>query len=175
MKTDYGSYLRSAEWAARRSWKIAEADGRCQVCDSAIGLEVHHRTYERLGDERQSDLVVLCRQCHELFHGTSGGPSLREKQAAQSCIPAAEVRRRPWVAEVARLEADGRGDEAANAAQRALMARREELEIQPTPARAPTRGQIPAGAAHQPASVPTCLPASTATPAPGSIDRREET
>lgn len=44
-----------------------------------------------------------------------------------------------------------------------------------TPARAPTRGQIPAGAAHQPASVPTCRPASTATPAPGSIDRREET
>lgn len=29
------------------------------------GLEVHHRTYERRGRERDSDLVALCWACHE--------------------------------------------------------------------------------------------------------------
>jgi hypothetical protein len=31
-------------------------------------LEVHHRTYERLGDERDEDLEVLCTRCHEQHH-----------------------------------------------------------------------------------------------------------
>lgn len=29
------------------------------------GLEVHHRTYERLGNERPEDLVALCWCCHD--------------------------------------------------------------------------------------------------------------
>jgi hypothetical protein len=31
-------------------------------------LEVHHRTYDNLGAELVSDLVVLCHSCHELHH-----------------------------------------------------------------------------------------------------------
>jgi hypothetical protein len=34
-----------------------------------VHLEVHHNTYERYGDESTFDLIVLCEQCHELFHG----------------------------------------------------------------------------------------------------------
>lgn len=30
-------------------------------------LDVHHRTYERLGNESPDDLTVLCRDCHKLF------------------------------------------------------------------------------------------------------------
>ena len=32
-------------------------------------LEVHHRIYERLGNEVLSYLVVLCRRCHQHYHG----------------------------------------------------------------------------------------------------------
>jgi hypothetical protein len=32
-------------------------------------LEVHHRIYERLGNEVLSCLVVLCRRCHQHYHG----------------------------------------------------------------------------------------------------------
>jgi hypothetical protein len=32
-------------------------------------LEVHHRTYERLGRERPEDLLVLCEKCHAVEHG----------------------------------------------------------------------------------------------------------
>jgi 5-methylcytosine-specific restriction endonuclease McrA len=31
-------------------------------------VEVHHLTYERLGEERLTDLVALCRSCHEREH-----------------------------------------------------------------------------------------------------------
>jgi len=41
---------------------------RCQVCNSEGELHAHHRTYERKGDELQSDLICLCNECHILFH-----------------------------------------------------------------------------------------------------------
>lgn len=43
---------------------------RCQVCDQPGNnrtLHAHHRTYERLGHELDSDITVLCDDCHKLF------------------------------------------------------------------------------------------------------------
>ena len=31
-------------------------------------MDVHHRTYKRLGRERMSDLDVLCRAHHDIWH-----------------------------------------------------------------------------------------------------------
>jgi hypothetical protein len=31
-------------------------------------LDVHHRTYERVGQEQLRDLIVLCRTCHSRYH-----------------------------------------------------------------------------------------------------------
>jgi 5-methylcytosine-specific restriction endonuclease McrA len=31
-------------------------------------LEVHHRTYERVGEERPADVIALCKACHEKHH-----------------------------------------------------------------------------------------------------------
>ena len=41
---------------------------RCQICYTSHRLEVHHRTYERLGYEKPSDLTVLCYWCHRNNH-----------------------------------------------------------------------------------------------------------
>jgi hypothetical protein len=38
---------------------------RCERCGYAHELQLHHKTYERLGRELISDLEVLCHQCHE--------------------------------------------------------------------------------------------------------------
>lgn len=65
----YSEYLKSEWWQQRRLKALTRAEHRCQVCNAGNRLEVHHRTYERLGHERDADLVVLCRDCHELFHG----------------------------------------------------------------------------------------------------------
>lgn len=69
--TDYLRYILSPRWHARSEAAKARAGHRCQVCNADrwfCALEVHHRTYERLGRERDDDLIVLCRHCHELFH-----------------------------------------------------------------------------------------------------------
>jgi hypothetical protein len=69
-KSRYAEYLASPEWRERRDRAIERAEGRCQLCNSDKRLNVHHRTYERLGYERDADLTVLCEDCHQHFHGT---------------------------------------------------------------------------------------------------------
>lgn len=65
----YAAYMRSPIWAAKRKAALDRADNRCQVCNSDLLLQVHHRKYpEVLGTEDPMDLTVLCRRCHDLFH-----------------------------------------------------------------------------------------------------------
>jgi 5-methylcytosine-specific restriction endonuclease McrA len=66
----YREYLQTPEWQDRRRAALTRADRRCQVCNrSNRALHVHHRTYERRGAELETDLTVLCDQCHALYHG----------------------------------------------------------------------------------------------------------
>jgi len=65
----YDAYLKTEHWARMREKALDYAGHRCQLCYSASEpLHVHHRTYDRLGRELLSDLVVLCEDCHERFH-----------------------------------------------------------------------------------------------------------
>ena len=64
----YREYLESVEWKEKRDKAVKAAGGRCQVCNSRIRLDVHHRTYRRIFKEEIGDLVVLCRRCHTVFH-----------------------------------------------------------------------------------------------------------
>jgi 5-methylcytosine-specific restriction endonuclease McrA len=68
-KMPFLDYLTQPEWQARRSATLARARYRCQMGSHDGALDVHHNTYENYGDERPEDLVVLCRSCHEKFHG----------------------------------------------------------------------------------------------------------
>lgn len=65
----YAAYLQTEHWKAKRGEALRVAGDKCQVCASVEQLEVHHNDYSRLGGELRTDLVVLCRDCHELFHG----------------------------------------------------------------------------------------------------------
>lgn len=64
----YRRYLQSAHWGERRAAALKYANHQCQRCGSSRYLQVHHKTYERLGDERLSDLMVLCDACHVDVH-----------------------------------------------------------------------------------------------------------
>lgn len=64
----YASYLKSSAWKRVRKAAIARVHGICERCgrtEYSRRLEVHHKTYERLGCERSDDLVVLCTECHQ--------------------------------------------------------------------------------------------------------------
>jgi hypothetical protein len=88
----YADYLETPEWFTVRMTALAVAGGRCEVCNTEAPLDVHHRTYDRLGEEVLEDLSVLCRECHERFHAhgqlVPGGdpPPVRR---VQFVIPAA--------------------------------------------------------------------------------------
>lgn len=64
----YQDYLKTKHWQRVRREALERADGRCQLCNSPDHLEVHHRTYERRGQEEPGDLTVLCATCHSKFH-----------------------------------------------------------------------------------------------------------
>lgn len=77
-------YLRSEHWQLTRAAALARAENRCQVCNASSRLDVHHRTYERLGNEHPGDLTVLCRRCHDLFHDQKSGQKKTKTQAAKT-------------------------------------------------------------------------------------------
>jgi predicted HNH restriction endonuclease len=67
----YDTYLLTLGWKMRREEALYRAGWKCQVCGisaSKAELNVHHNFYGNLGNEPQEDLVVLCREDHELFH-----------------------------------------------------------------------------------------------------------
>jgi len=68
---DYQEYLDSPAWRERAEAEKDRAGQRCRVCNAgrdAVSLDTHHRTYERIGHEVEGDLIVLCRDCHRIFH-----------------------------------------------------------------------------------------------------------
>lgn len=67
---DYKQYLASREWRVRRKRFIEEATyGVCQRCAERPIENVHHLTYANIGNEKWSDLMGLCRPCHEYIAG----------------------------------------------------------------------------------------------------------
>src|SRR5258708_11042478 len=81
----YDSSLKSKEWASKRQEKLESVNYSCERdvglnykkgkdgilrripdCDSP--LDVHHLTYDNLGNEPLSDLTVLCKFHHEREH-----------------------------------------------------------------------------------------------------------
>lgn len=65
----YKLYLTSKQWH-EKSLVVKQRDQyRCVACHSTGGLQVHHKTYERWGDEKFDDLMTVCRACHGRIHG----------------------------------------------------------------------------------------------------------
>lgn len=66
----YRTYLTLEHWQRQRKKALDRSGHKCSLCSGTNRLDVHHRTYERLGEEAPEDLTVLCRRCHENFHKT---------------------------------------------------------------------------------------------------------
>lgn len=62
----YKNYLKSPAWKVKRD-AVEQRDGGQCVC-GAQATEVHHKTYGNIGKELLSDLVALCKECHERVH-----------------------------------------------------------------------------------------------------------
>ena len=69
MEAEYSTYRKSPAWEALREKVFERCDNKCELCEKSQATEVHHLTYERIGKEELSDLLGVCRPCHELIHG----------------------------------------------------------------------------------------------------------
>lgn len=69
---DYDEYLKLPHWQEMRAKVFASRPAICAVCDGVDRLQVHHKTYRRLGHERLRDLMLLCSDCHVMAHSLGG-------------------------------------------------------------------------------------------------------
>jgi hypothetical protein len=76
----YREYITSNRWISTRDhYRASKALKTCVVCRDP-NVELHHKTYQRLGRERLTDLVPLCQTHHDELHERSldlwRGPAL---------------------------------------------------------------------------------------------------
>jgi hypothetical protein len=73
----YSDYLNTVGWKRRRKVALKRARWHCELCGRKLhrrsGIHIHHLTYARLGNERKTDLLALCRFCHAAIHGRLPG------------------------------------------------------------------------------------------------------
>lgn len=69
-KLSYDDFLKTDYWKEVRQAKLRECGHKCQICGAKHDLHIHHNCYDHHGQEHKhlEDLVVLCKDCHTLFH-----------------------------------------------------------------------------------------------------------
>lgn len=106
MQVIYENYLLTERWRLQCTRKIALDGGlrdieklwilegrpyrnsiliRCEACGERFRrreINIHHKTYARLGHEKPEDLVIWCEPCHKEWHRKK-----KEEQAAIAAQP----------------------------------------------------------------------------------------
>ena len=67
MKRPADAYWFNLKDKARRRGR-----GTCEWCQLRPVADLHHRTYDREGQERPEDVMAVCIACHETIHGLRG-------------------------------------------------------------------------------------------------------
>lgn len=68
----YEKYIHSGAWLLKREEAFATHGRHCNRCGTTARLQVHHKTYERMGTELMEDLEILCFGCHAEHHRGTG-------------------------------------------------------------------------------------------------------
>lgn len=69
LKSDHWAELKKRFYASKFVRRALFGMPRCfACCRFGLQMEVHHRTYKRLGNERLQDLALLREDCHEMAH-----------------------------------------------------------------------------------------------------------
>jgi 5-methylcytosine-specific restriction endonuclease McrA len=74
------SHPNPKHWGKIRAKRLKQAKNRCELCNAPGILHCHHRTYERFGKEKVTDVLILCGSCHGKV--TQATPGLRRVHPA---------------------------------------------------------------------------------------------
>lgn len=82
----YRDYLKTEHWKNIRKLIRKKYNNKCKNCKTSERLEVHHKTYRNIGNELLSNLVLLCRDCHQQVHDQSNSNKqmLEDKRTMRS-------------------------------------------------------------------------------------------
>lgn len=77
-KMKYSDFLNTEYWKKLREIILKRFDNKCSLCgthkwNGAKELHVHHNSYDHRGYEFYSDLIVLCKSCHQKYHNKVEG------------------------------------------------------------------------------------------------------
>lgn len=61
----YNAYLRTEKWRSKADAVLRRANRMCEACGVSTATQVHHTTYDHVGDEPLWELRAVCRPCHE--------------------------------------------------------------------------------------------------------------
>ena len=84
---EYPRYLRSPEWKQKRKQVMDACGSRC-AC-GAVAKEVHHKSYDSVGDEDLDHLEAVCSECHIAIHQLQG----KERRKPPTTISTAGFKR----------------------------------------------------------------------------------
>lgn len=83
---DYDAYIYTKAWRQKATAAKEAAGYRCRLCHRSgdeVRLEVHHLTYERLGNEQLMDIAVLCPDCYRFYEAYKG--RIRGTRTCKTC------------------------------------------------------------------------------------------
>ena len=84
----YYEYLKSNKWKLRKERLEKILKGKeCFICGSKKELHTHHKTYKRLYNEKDTDLVFVCKTHHNEIHKNKPKNILHETDKVKSKYP----------------------------------------------------------------------------------------
>lgn len=67
-KRNYDEYLKHPAWFKFREYIRILRNNQCEKCKNNEKFQVHHLHYRNIGNEKDEDVQLLCRKCHESTH-----------------------------------------------------------------------------------------------------------
>lgn len=64
----YVEYLKSPQWEDRKRKYFKNKEKKCWGCGSTNRVQLHHKTYTSLYQEKDHHLVPVCGKCHDKIH-----------------------------------------------------------------------------------------------------------
>jgi hypothetical protein len=103
---NYNAYVASPHWRqTRQRYRDSDLPQNCYCCDEEK-VELHHTTYERLGQELLTDLKPLCHACHMMIHDLDRRREVLIDLAGLFNVARAWKHRLEWRARIERIEAE---------------------------------------------------------------------
>jgi hypothetical protein len=70
---DYYEVLGSARFRSLVEQKKLQCKNKCEVCGETKPLQAHHLSYDNLGNESPSEILMVCDSCHCICHNKYDG------------------------------------------------------------------------------------------------------